>query len=88
MKLNQLLATGAAAALLVGVPAYAQSTATQDTTTATDTTTTEAYEETEDEGGFDPGLLGLLGLLGLAGLMKKSKPDVHVHRDTTTATRP
>ena len=53
----------------------------QATDTAMQTTGTT---QTEDEGGFDPGLLGLLGLAGLLGLRKK-RDEVHVTRDTTTA---
>ena len=45
---------------------------------ATGTTT-----ETEDDGGFDAGLLGLLGLAGLLGL-RKNRDEVVVTRDTTT----
>ena len=52
----------------------------QATDTAMQTTGTQ---QTEDEGGFDAGLLGLLGLAGLLGLRKK-RDEVHVTRDTTT----
>lgn len=64
---------------------------TDDAVDEVDETTDEAADEaedvvTEEDGGFEWGLLGLLGLAGLAGLMRRPQPVVHdVDR---TANRP
>ena len=39
---------------------------------------------TEEDDGFDYGLLGLLGLAGLAGLLGRNRDDRHRHDRTST----
>jgi MYXO-CTERM domain-containing protein len=57
----------------------APATAQQADTTATRVTTTD------DDDGFDWGLLGLLGLAGLAGLRRREEPRTY---DTTARRTP
>lgn len=84
MKLSMLnkavLGSAFAASITVlsfALPVKAQ---TDTTTTTPGTDTTTGVVESEDDDGFDWGLLGLLGLLGLAGLSRK-RDDRPAYRD-------
>lgn len=99
MVVALLLAFGAVSA----APVVAQDTTPEDgeVTTVDDEAADEAddiADETEDvaddvvsddDEGFEWGLLGLLGLAGLAGLMRRPQPVVHdeLDRSRTTARR-
>ena len=45
--------------------------------------TTPVTTRTEEDNGFDWGLLGLLGLLGLAGLKPRQDHTLHTRGDAT-----